>query len=268
MLGGCERDALKSDVVVTNEAGVAIVSLNRPRMRNAITLAMWRELKAVFDALGQDRDVRAVVLTGASKDFSVGADVSEFDRIRDNKDQAAANEIAVDACSNAIADARKPVIVAVSSAAAAIAPWRATSALPTTRLCSALRRRNFQLFTAFAASGGCLRWPGLPTQSAHLICRRALRHCSRRPSLKSPLSDTSSIRRCAVAILRAPAPIDSPLSITFAPAIEAGTFTAMLWASATAPVRATVTVSSTRPLPKSGCRSLREAEAERLGSMP
>lgn len=76
MLGGCERDALKSDVVVTNEAGVAIVSLNRPRMRNAITLAMWRELKAVFDALGQDRDVRAVVLTGASKDFSVGADVS------------------------------------------------------------------------------------------------------------------------------------------------------------------------------------------------
>lgn len=103
-----------SDIVVTSEAGVAIVSLNRPDVRNAVSLAMWRELRAVFDALGRDRDVRAVVLTGAGKDFSVGADVSEFNRIRDNKQQAAAHEVAVDACSNAIADVRKPVIAAVS----------------------------------------------------------------------------------------------------------------------------------------------------------
>ena len=64
---------------------MAIVSLNWPDVRNAVSLAMWRELRAVFDALGRDRDVRAVVLTGAGKDFSVGADVSEFNRIRDNK---------------------------------------------------------------------------------------------------------------------------------------------------------------------------------------
>jgi enoyl-CoA hydratase/carnithine racemase len=43
----------------------------------------------MFDALGRDRYVRAVVLTRAGKDFSIGADMSEFDRIRDNKQRAA-----------------------------------------------------------------------------------------------------------------------------------------------------------------------------------
>jgi enoyl-CoA hydratase/carnithine racemase len=115
MLGGSqERDVLTSDIVVKGEAGLRIVCLNRPATRNAISLAMWRDLKAVFDTLGRDAEVRAVILTGASKDFSVGADVSEFDQIRDNKDKAAAYETAVDACSNAIADLRKPVIAAVS----------------------------------------------------------------------------------------------------------------------------------------------------------
>jgi enoyl-CoA hydratase/carnithine racemase len=103
-----------SEIVVMREAGVAIVTLNRPEVRNAVNLAMWRELAAIFDALGRDGDVRAVVLTGAGKDFSVGADVSEFDRIRDNRQQAAAYEVAVDSCSNAIANVRKPVIAAVS----------------------------------------------------------------------------------------------------------------------------------------------------------
>jgi enoyl-CoA hydratase/carnithine racemase len=103
-----------SEIVVMREAGVAIVTLNRPEVRNAVNLAMWRELAAIFDALGRDGDVRAVVLTGAGKDFSVGADVSEFDRIRDNRQQAAAYEVAVDCCSNAIANVRKPVIAAVS----------------------------------------------------------------------------------------------------------------------------------------------------------
>ncbi len=44
----------------------------------------------------------------------MGADVSEFDRIRENRDQSAAYEVSVDACSGAIADLAKPVIAAIS----------------------------------------------------------------------------------------------------------------------------------------------------------
>ncbi|NVN85722.1 MAG: enoyl-CoA hydratase/isomerase family protein [Rhodopseudomonas sp.] len=102
------------DILISRQDGVALVSLNRPELRNAVTLAMWRDLASVFADLGRDADVRAVVLSGAGADFSVGADISEFDRIRDNKQQSADYEIAVDACSAAIADLAKPVIAAIS----------------------------------------------------------------------------------------------------------------------------------------------------------
>jgi enoyl-CoA hydratase/carnithine racemase len=41
------------------------------------------------------------LLTGSGKDFSVGADISEFDKIRNDKQQSAEYEVAVDACSGA-----------------------------------------------------------------------------------------------------------------------------------------------------------------------
>ena len=102
------------DILVTARDHVGIVSLNRPDMRNAVTLSMWRELADVFSDLADDGDIRAVVLTGAGSDFCVGADVSEFDILRVNKDQSAEYEIAVDACSAAIADVSKPVMAAIS----------------------------------------------------------------------------------------------------------------------------------------------------------
>ena len=102
------------DILLTRQESVAIVSLNRPGVRNAVTLSMWRELAGMFSNIANDDDVRAIVLTGAGADFCVGADVSEFDQIRANRDQSAAYEIAVDACSAAIANVAKPVIAAIS----------------------------------------------------------------------------------------------------------------------------------------------------------
>jgi enoyl-CoA hydratase/carnithine racemase len=102
------------DILLTRQDSVAVVSLNRPEVRNAVTLSMWRELADIFSNLACDDDVRAIVLTGSGADFCVGADVSEFDRIRENRDQSAAYEISVDACSGAIANVAKPVIAAIS----------------------------------------------------------------------------------------------------------------------------------------------------------
>jgi enoyl-CoA hydratase/carnithine racemase len=102
------------DILVTARDHVGIVSLNRPEVRNAVTLNMWRELAHVFSNLAGDADIRAIVLTGSGADFCVGADISEFDTLRENKDQSAEYEIAVDNCSAAIADVGKPVIAAIS----------------------------------------------------------------------------------------------------------------------------------------------------------
>jgi enoyl-CoA hydratase/carnithine racemase len=102
------------DILVTARDHVRIVSLNRPEVRNAVTLSMWRELASIFPNLARDGDIRAIVLTGSGSDFCVGADVSEFDTLRENRDQSAEYEIAVDNCSAAIANVSKPVIAAIS----------------------------------------------------------------------------------------------------------------------------------------------------------
>src|SRR5215813_12441891 len=94
--------------------GIAHVTLNRPAVKNAVTLAMWRELSGIFARLAGEQHVRAVVLKGEGEDFSVGADISEFDTIRDDKRKSADYEVAVDACSGAIAALGKPVVAAIS----------------------------------------------------------------------------------------------------------------------------------------------------------
>ena len=58
--------------------GVALVTLNRPDARNAIDYALHRALIEAIRELGNSRDVRAVVLTGAGKSFCAGGDVAGF----------------------------------------------------------------------------------------------------------------------------------------------------------------------------------------------
>ncbi|HNP36740.1 MAG TPA: crotonase/enoyl-CoA hydratase family protein [Woeseiaceae bacterium] len=62
----------------TTAGHVAEVTLDRPDKRNALTLEMFHELAAVADRIGEDRSVRAVVLSGAGADFCAGIDTSLF----------------------------------------------------------------------------------------------------------------------------------------------------------------------------------------------
>jgi enoyl-CoA hydratase len=72
-----------TDVLVERDGPLATVVFNRPRMRNAISLAMWTEIARVTRQLGEDEEVRAVVYRGAGRDaFASGADISEFEEQR------------------------------------------------------------------------------------------------------------------------------------------------------------------------------------------
>jgi enoyl-CoA hydratase/carnithine racemase len=110
----CQNEDSMEEVRIERCDGIVSVILNRPAVRNAVTLAMWCELAAVFSGFAGDADVRGVILKGSGKDFSVGADISEFEKIRDDRQQSAAYEVAVDACSGAIAALGKPVVAAIS----------------------------------------------------------------------------------------------------------------------------------------------------------
>lgn len=59
-------------------APFAFITLNRPDVKNAMNAQMVRDLIAVFEALRDQRDVRAVVLSGAGGTFCAGGDIKEL----------------------------------------------------------------------------------------------------------------------------------------------------------------------------------------------
>ena len=66
-------------ILLTERQGnIAIVTLNRPAKRNALSEALWAELKRTFESF--DPDVRAVVLHGAGPHFCAGLDLSEHQK--------------------------------------------------------------------------------------------------------------------------------------------------------------------------------------------
>jgi enoyl-CoA hydratase/carnithine racemase len=66
------------NALVTQEGPVAVITLNRPERRNALSLGLMRELIAALDRIGGDRDTRAIVLAAAGKVFCSGHDLSEM----------------------------------------------------------------------------------------------------------------------------------------------------------------------------------------------
>jgi len=74
---------MSDDILVEHDGAIATVVLNRPNVRNAISLAMWSEIAAVTERLSRDDSVRAIVYRGAGTDaFASGADISEFEEHR------------------------------------------------------------------------------------------------------------------------------------------------------------------------------------------
>jgi enoyl-CoA hydratase len=65
-------------VVVDRDAPVAIVRLNRPDARNALSDALMDELVAALSELDADGQIRCIVLAGDERAFAAGADIAEL----------------------------------------------------------------------------------------------------------------------------------------------------------------------------------------------
>ena len=64
------------------DGAVARVTLSNPAKFNAMSRAMWRELRQVFTALQQRTDVRAVLVAGEGGHFCAGGDIAEYSDFR------------------------------------------------------------------------------------------------------------------------------------------------------------------------------------------
>ena len=67
------------NILVEKKDTIAIVTINRPKVLNALSTKTFLELAEAFEGLRDDKGVAAVILTGAGeKAFVAGADISEF----------------------------------------------------------------------------------------------------------------------------------------------------------------------------------------------
>ncbi len=94
-----------------DSGGVAELTLERPEVLNALNEETIRELDAAFRSLERDERVRIVLLSGAGKAFSAGADIPEVHRLNAETSQAFSRR--GHAVLNRIERGSKPVLAAV-----------------------------------------------------------------------------------------------------------------------------------------------------------
>ena len=101
-----------TDILVdTPKPGVCLITLNRPKVLNALRSALLEELAAAITLAREDAEIRAVVLTGNERAFAAGADIAEM------ADRTAVEVIGMDrrmSFWHALRSFPKPLIAAVN----------------------------------------------------------------------------------------------------------------------------------------------------------
>lgn len=73
---------MSGKILSGRQGPLALVTLSHPGKFNAMSRAMWRELRAVFAALQADTSLRCIVLRGEGGHFCAGGDISEYESFR------------------------------------------------------------------------------------------------------------------------------------------------------------------------------------------
>jgi enoyl-CoA hydratase len=105
---------VSDDILVQQDGPIATLVLNRPRMRNAINLAMWREITRLTEGFGKDESIRAVVYRGAGTEaFASGADISEFPESRKDTETSLRYHATTAAAYAAVRECVKPTVAMI-----------------------------------------------------------------------------------------------------------------------------------------------------------
>ena len=105
---------MNDDILVQQDGPIATLVLNRPRMRNAINLAMWREIARLTEGFGKDESIRAIVYRGAGTEaFASGADISEFPESRKDTETSLHYNATTAAAYAAVRECLKPTVAMI-----------------------------------------------------------------------------------------------------------------------------------------------------------
>ena len=97
----------------------AVLTLDRPTKKNALSIALRDEISDALEDLTADESVKAVVITGAGDTFSAGFDLSEFPRALEDEAYARTLWASSDRYHHALLRFPVPTIAAVNGAALA-----------------------------------------------------------------------------------------------------------------------------------------------------
>ncbi|PID17645.1 enoyl-CoA hydratase [Sporosarcina sp. P35] len=98
------------------DGAVCIVSLNKPKLRNALAEEMREELKDFFRMVGDDHSIRSIVMTGKGSVFSAGGDLKTLQQLDSNEIQNRMEKS--QELIQIMLRLQKPIIAAVHGAAA------------------------------------------------------------------------------------------------------------------------------------------------------
>ncbi|MBK0393882.1 enoyl-CoA hydratase/isomerase family protein [Ramlibacter algicola] len=108
---------MPGEVRLAGEGPVARVVLSHPGKLNAMSRAMWRQLREIFVRLQADRGCRCIVVAGEGDAFCAGGDISEYEQFRfDEASLRAFHEDDVWGGLSAVQDCDVPVVAAIRGA--------------------------------------------------------------------------------------------------------------------------------------------------------
>src|SRR2546423_9642762 len=103
--------------LAVGDDGVAVLTIDRPARRNALTLAMWAGLPGILTGLADDSRVRVLLVTGAGDTFSAGADIGELLDVYADPDRADAYHATNVAAEEALAGFPRPTVAVIRGTA-------------------------------------------------------------------------------------------------------------------------------------------------------
>jgi enoyl-CoA hydratase len=105
------------EIRVAREGALARVTLSNPARLNAMTRAMWLSLRAAFETLNADADLRCVLVQGEGGAFCAGGDISEYPSFRFDEAQLANfHEVEVWGALQALLDCPVPLVAQIEGA--------------------------------------------------------------------------------------------------------------------------------------------------------
>ena len=98
-------------IITETRGNVGLITINRPKVLNALSSDVMDELGSAIDGFEQDTQIGAIVITGNEKAFAAGADISQM---KDNTFADAFMGNFISRNWERVVDCRKPVIAAVA----------------------------------------------------------------------------------------------------------------------------------------------------------